>query len=221
MLLSEPYFSEFEQLVPWAHLKFWRDYDVIRGSSAARGGRRVVGFPRRARLVAVAAALPDLCRTRGALGECMCIISPPTTLPHVTAHQLNSGHSHFYQSMFSQHTGTPYVGDQPLLDLRLLSAQTPKKSVDGHRIGIQSTSADVCFSVAVKCTLPAESCKVQRLPHFSVIFSSTRYSLHAAVDVEESLDLGMEALMCICSRQTYERDEKNYRNTILCHCLLR
>ncbi|GIL66647.1 hypothetical protein Vafri_20129 [Volvox africanus] len=69
VLVSEPYFSEFEQLVPWAHLKFWRDYDVIRGSSAARGGRRVVSFPRRARLVAVAAALPELWRTRRALGD--------------------------------------------------------------------------------------------------------------------------------------------------------
>ncbi|GLI64498.1 hypothetical protein VaNZ11_007694, partial [Volvox africanus] len=69
VLVSEPYFSEFEQLVPWAHLKFWRDYDVIRGSSAARGGRRVVSFPRRARLVAVAAALPELWRTRCALGD--------------------------------------------------------------------------------------------------------------------------------------------------------
>ncbi|EFJ48213.1 hypothetical protein VOLCADRAFT_104892 [Volvox carteri f. nagariensis] len=69
VLISEPYFSEFEQLVPWAHLKFWRDYDVIRGSPAARAGRRVVGFPRAARLVAVAAALPELWRTRCALGD--------------------------------------------------------------------------------------------------------------------------------------------------------
>ncbi|GLC46837.1 Protein arginine N-methyltransferase 7 [Pleodorina starrii] len=69
VLVSEPYFSEFEQLVPWAHLKFWRDYDVIRGSPAAKGGRRVAAFPRRARLVAVAATLPELWRTRCALGD--------------------------------------------------------------------------------------------------------------------------------------------------------
>ncbi|PNH06042.1 Protein arginine N-methyltransferase 1.6 [Tetrabaena socialis] len=84
LLVSEPYFSEFEQLVPWAHLRFWRDYDVIRGSAAgaapsARGsaraaggatrGRRVATLPQRARLLAVAASLPELWRTRHALGH--------------------------------------------------------------------------------------------------------------------------------------------------------
>ncbi len=75
VLLAEPYYSEFEQLVPWAHLRFWRDADVIRGSAAAAGGggggggrRRVVALPYRARLVGVAAALPELYRTRTALG---------------------------------------------------------------------------------------------------------------------------------------------------------
>ena len=98
-MLSEPYFSEFEQLVPWAHLKFWRDYDVIRGSAAAaaagpaaaagaaagaaggkkqQGGRRrrVVCVPAAARLVAVAASLPELYRTRTALGECSAASDP-------------------------------------------------------------------------------------------------------------------------------------------------
>ncbi|KAG2424741.1 hypothetical protein HXX76_014314 [Chlamydomonas incerta] len=95
VLLAEPYFSEFEQLVPWAHLRFWRDYDVIRGSAvtaaaavaaggggatAKRGGgagagakggrrRRVVCLPARARLMAVAVSLPELYRTRTALGR--------------------------------------------------------------------------------------------------------------------------------------------------------
>ncbi|GFR42992.1 hypothetical protein Agub_g3991, partial [Astrephomene gubernaculifera] len=95
VLVSEPYFSEFEQLVPWAHLKFWRDYDVIRGSVAGvgGGGRQLVSFPRRARLVAVAAALPELWRTRRALGriEGLDLSEANTVLGVVGADEVPSG----------------------------------------------------------------------------------------------------------------------------------
>lgn len=88
VLLAEPHFGEFEQLVPWAHLKFWRDFDVLRGSLGGGGGgsaagavggsggaaaplaagRPVACAPARARLCAAAASLPELWRTRRALG---------------------------------------------------------------------------------------------------------------------------------------------------------
>ncbi|KAG2485028.1 hypothetical protein HYH03_016231 [Edaphochlamys debaryana] len=90
VLAAEPYYSEFEQLVPWAHLKFWRDFDVIRDATAgkakgakgagakggaaaagaaggAQGPRPVACFPSGARLMAAAASLPELWRTRCAL----------------------------------------------------------------------------------------------------------------------------------------------------------
>ncbi|GAX73790.1 hypothetical protein CEUSTIGMA_g1241.t1 [Chlamydomonas eustigma] len=64
VVVAEPYYRDLEGLLPWYHLRFWKQLEAIRSSLP---GKQVISIPSGARLCAVAASLPELWRTRHCL----------------------------------------------------------------------------------------------------------------------------------------------------------